>query len=221
MNKIIFTVVDLLAIAVISILSFALFPVSEGLIIAYIFLVLAVLMQFVPLFLSDKTKDTAYKTALYSASGIYFAIQLIISLSAYVSIIENLRVVVSLSTIIMVLDIAVILIVLQIGMNGDKAKQKENAKAYFIDKIIYNLEKCKNQTKDADIISTLDNVIEKARYSNLNSPSEAGQTESNILDEIENADKYIKTAKTRELKTSCDKIISLLSEREMLCKLYK
>ena len=221
MKKIIFTVVDLIVIGIISILLFVLFPISECLIIAYVFLALATLMQLIPLFFIDKIKDIAYKAALYSATGIYFIIQLIISLSACASIIESLGIIISLSTVVMMLDVMGILIVLLIAMNGNEANQRENRKAYFVDKIVHSLENYKNQTKDRNIILVLDNVIEKARYSNLNSPSEAGQIEMSILKEIENADKYVKDEKTRELKISCDKIASLLSEREMICKLYK
>ena len=110
---------------------------------------------------------------------------------------------------------------LYIWVSIDKTKSTESRKLLFIDNVIYRLEKAKSQSKDSDVITMINNVIEKVRYSNPNSVDKAAEIESEILQEIENVEKLALVSKTREIKSTCEKLISLFTEREMSCKLYK
>lgn len=221
MKKSTIIILDILIIAIMSVLSFGIFPITDSFILSYSFLMVATLMQIVSVFVSEKVKDTVYKTAVYSSSAIYFFIQLIVSLMGYITVDLSLVLISSISLALLLLDIVVDIIAIHMGISIDKTKSIESRKLLFIDNVIYRLEKAKSQSKDSDAITMVNNVIEKVRYSNSNSVDKAAEIESEILQEIENIEKLALVSKTREIKNACEKLISLFTEREMLCKLYK
>lgn len=221
MKKTTIIILDILIVAILSVLSFGIFSITDSFILSYSFLVIATLMQMVSVFVSEKVKDTVYKTAAYSSSAIYFFIQLIISLMGYITADLSLALIGAISLALLLLDIVVDIIVIHMGISIDKTKSTESRKLLFIDNVIYRLEKAKSQSKDSDIITMINNVIEKVRYSNPNSVDKAAEIESEILQEIENVEKLALVSKTREIKSTCEKLISLFTEREMSCKLYK
>ena len=221
MKKTTIIILDILIVAILSVLSFGIFSITDSFILSYSFLVIATLMQMVSVFVSEKVKDTVYKTAAYSSSAIYFFIQLIISLMGYITADLSLALIGAISLALLLLDIVVDIIVIHMGISIDKTKSIESRKLLFIDNVMYRLEKAKSQSKDSDVITMINNVIEKVRYSNPNSVDKAAQIESEILQEIENVEKLALVSKTREIKSTCEKLISLFTEREMSCKLYK
>lgn len=221
MKKSTIIILDILIIAIMSVLSFGIFPITDSFILSYSFLMVATLMQIISVFVSEKVKDTVYKTAVYSSSAIYFFIQLIVSLMGYITADLSLVLISSISLALLLLDIVVDIIAIHMGVSIDKTKSIESRKLLFIDNVIYSLEKAKSQLKDSDVITMINNVIEKVQYSNSNSVDEAAEIESEILQEIENIEKLALVSKTREIKNACEKLISLFTEREMLCKLYK
>ncbi len=221
MKKTTIIILDILIVAILSVLSFGIFSITDSFILSYSFLVIATLMQMVSVFVSKKVKDTVYKTAAYSSSAIYFFIQLIISLMGYITADLSLALIGAISLALLLLDIVVDIIVIHMGIRIDKTKSIESRKLLFIDNVIYRLEKAKSQSKDSDVITMINNVIEKVRYSNPNSVDKAAEIESEILQEIENVEKLALVSKTREIKSTCEKLISLFTEREMSCKLYK
>ncbi len=221
MKKTTIIILDILIVAILSVLSFGIFSITDSFILSYSFLVIATLMQMVSVFVSEKVKDTVYKTAAYSSSAIYFFIQLIISLMGYITADLSLALIGAISLALLLLDIVVDIIVIHMGISIDKTKSTESRKLLFIDNVIYRLEKAKSQSKDSDVITMINNVIEKVRYSNPNSVDKAAEIESEILQEIENVEKLALVSKTREIKSTCEKLISLFTEREMSCKLYK
>lgn len=221
MKKTTIIILDILIVAILSVLSFGIFSITDSFILSYSFLVIATLMQMVSVFVSEKVKDTVYKTAAYSSSAIYFFIQLIISLMGYITADLSLALIGAISLALLLLDIVVDIIVIHMGISIDKTKSIESRKLLFIDNVMYRLEKAKSQSKDSDVITMINNVIEKVRYSNPNSVDKAAEIESEILQEIENVEKLALVSKTREIKSTCEKLISLFTEREMSCKLYK
>ena len=221
MKKTTIIILDILIVAILSVLSFGIFSITDSFILSYSFLVIATLMQMVSVFVSEKVKDTVYKTAAYSSSAIYFFIQLIISLMGYITADLSLALIGAISLALLLLDIVVDIIVIHMGISIDKTKSIESRKLLFIDNVMYRLEKAKSQSKDSDVITMINNVIEKVRYSNSNSVDKAAEIESEILQEIENVEKLALVSKTREIKSTCEKLISLFTEREMSCKLYK
>ena len=74
-------------------------------------------MQMVSVFVSEKVKDTVYKTAAYSSSAIYFFIQLIISLMGYITADLSLALIGAISLALLLLDIVVDIIVIHMGIN--------------------------------------------------------------------------------------------------------
>lgn len=221
MKKSTIIILDILIIAIMSVLSFGIFPITDSFILSYSFLTVATLMQIVSVFVSEKVKDTVYKTAVYSSSAIYFFIQLIVSLMGYITADLSLVLISSISLALLLLNIVVDIIAIHMGVSFDKTKSIESRKLLFIDNVIYRLEKAKSQSKDSDVITMINNVIEKVRYSNSNSVDKTAEIEFEILQEIENIEKLALVSKTREIKNACEKLISLFTEREMLCKLYK
>lgn len=221
MKKSTIIILDILIIAIMSVLSFGIFPITDSFILSYSFLMVATLMQIISVFVSEKVKDTVYKTAVYSSSAIYFFIQLIVSLMGYITADLSLVLISSISLALLLLNIVVDIIAIHMGVSFDKTKSIESRKLLFIGNVIYRLEKAKSQSKDSDVITMINNVIEKVRYSNSNNVDKVAEIESEILQEIENIEKLALVSKTREIKNACEKLISLFTEREMLCKLYK
>ena len=222
MNRFIFVVVSLLVIAVISVLSFGVFQINDSFAISYSFLIIAVLIQLLPVFLTGKLKDSVYQTALFSVSTLYLIAQIIVSILGYMS--NNLSpiFIVTISSAFCITDIIAIIILVQLGIKGERTKRIEYGKSFFIDDMICKLEKIKGHSKDNDIICLIDRVIEKVRYSNLNSTEAVSEIELKISQEIERTGKLVSSlSKNREIQNSCDNIVSLLEERNALCKLYK
>lgn len=221
MKNLTFVVLDIIAVAIVSVLSFGIFPITIGFMPAYIFLILALLMQLFPMFISRKIKEFSYKAVLYSISAIYMLLQLFVSVLGYTILCFVVQTIITISITLLLTDIALLIIVTHIGIIGDKSNQKESAKVFFCERVMCELEKIKSQAKATDDISAVDEVIEKAKYISLNSPDKAAEIELRILQEIENIERLVLSSKTREVKNACEKLNSLFSEREMLCKLYK
>ncbi|MCD8180577.1 MAG: hypothetical protein LUF26_03750 [Firmicutes bacterium] len=221
MKKTTAVVLDALAIVIVSIISFAAVPVSETFLTAYGFLIAAVLSQLVPAFLSAKAKDIAYKTALHTLSLLYLIAQLAVSILGYSVLSERLIFVAVISSVLLILYIAAVIVAMQIINSGNNMKKRENQKVFFINRVQLELEQIKSDTKDNELAASLDKICDAVKFSNLNSPPEAADVEGKILDEIDNLKKQISADKAREIKAACEKILSLLSERNMICKLYK
>ncbi len=221
MKKSIVITLDILAVLLISIISFTLFNVSIGVVLSYIFLIIAFLIQWIPFLISNNFNDVAYKTVPYTLSIMYLILQICISLLGYTVFVNSIKFIVISSLVVMILYIASIIISYSISTNGEKSNKLQSRKGFFIEKTIYQVERLKSTTKEKEIVTLLDEVSDVIRYSNLNSPTQAAEIETEILNEVLNLEKNISLSKLKECKNSCAKISALFSERNMLCKLYK
>lgn len=219
MNKAVYIGADIAAAAIISVLTFAYADMTEFCVWAYIFLMISVFAQILPIVISDKMRDVANKAVLYTVSAIYLIIQLAVSLMGYVKLIEKGVIV---SSVILLLIYAVIIgTTAVISKNGESRIEKERSDIIFMDKLMLELNILKQNTKDYKIAAYIDEIIETGRHSILSSCPEAKTTEIEILDAIANLKKLLPTSRTNEIKNECDNLKSLLEKRNMLCKLYK
>ena len=219
--KKIFIILNLLAIAIVSLLYFSIFSITYNFILSYNFLIISALMQLIPVFMSERVNDTVCKIAMYSISAIYFVVQFIASFLCCMILDLPLMFIIAISLILLLTDIAVVFIIEEVGISIDKSNIDEKYKVSSINNIIYKFENIKSKSSDKDVVDLLNNIIEQARYSDLNNMDKIIKIESEILQQAENVEKFVLSSKIRETKDSCKKIISLFSEREMLCKLYK
>lgn len=219
MKKSIYIVADIAVAAIISVLNFVYADMTGFCVWAYIFLMISVFAQMLPIFISDKMRDIANKAVLYTVSVIYLIIQLVISFMGYAGLIENGVIV---SGVILLLIYAVAMgTIAGISKSGEKRKSKERSDTMFMDKLMLELNVLKQNTKDYKIMSYIDEVIEAVRYGILSSCPEAKTTEIEILDATANLKKLLSTGRTNETKNECDNLKSLLEKRNMICKLYK
>ncbi len=188
--------------------------------LSYIFLIISVLAQLLPM-IASKTKDAAYNSALYSISIVYFVVQLIISFLGYTILVNALKFITVTSVILLLIYAGAFVVIMQIAFSGTAAKKYENRKAFLIDKIQADAERMKSQTSDNDLTALLNKLSDAIRFGNLYSPKEANDVENHILDEMSNLEKNIASDRTRDAKKNCENILALLSERNMICKLYK
>ena len=217
-----FTIIalDVILICIASLLLFAYALPSPTFGFAYTFLIISILLQIAPMILSDKVKELSNRIALYSISLFYLAVQVIISFLGFFITINKITVIIA-STILFLLYTASMIILYAALKNEENVKDREKTKAFFIDKVIYKLEICRQRAKDDEILSLLENLIEAARYSNLQSCSQAMEAETGILSALDNLEKAFNEDNAKECKNECKKIASMLQERNMLCKLYK
>lgn len=219
MNKLIYIVADIAIAAIVSILTFVYADMTMFCVWAYIFLVISIFAQILPVFISDKMRDVANKAVLYTVSAIYLVIQLALSLMGYAGMIEN-GVIVSGVILLLLYAVAIGSIAVMLN-NGEARKKKERSDIIFMDKLILELNILKQNIKDDKIAAYVDEVIETGRYGILSSCSEAKTTEIEILDATANLKKLLSTGRTIEIKNECDNLKSLLEKRNMICKLYK
>ena len=219
MNKLVYIGADIVAAIIISVLTFAYADMTMLCVWAYIFLLISVFAQILPVFISDKMRDVANKSVLYTISAIYLIIQLALSLMGYAKLIEN-GVIIS-SVILLLIYVVIIGTIAVISKNGEVRKEKERFDVIFMDKLILELNILKQNVKDYKMAAYIDEIIETGRYSILSSCTEAKTTEIEILDAIANLKKLLPTGRTNEIKNECDNLKSLLEKRNMLCKLYK
>lgn len=219
MKKSIYICVDIAVAAIISVLNFVYADMTGFCVWAYIFLMISVFAQILPVFISDKMRDIANKAVLYTASAIYLVVQLALSLMGYAGMIEN-GVIVSGVILLLIYAVAVSSIAVMLK-SGEKRKSKERSDTMFMDKLILELNVLKQNTKDYKTVAYIDEVIEAVRYGILSSCPEAKTTEIEILDATANLKKLLSTGRIIEIKNECDNLKSLLEKRNMICKLYK
>ena len=219
MNKSIYICADIAATAIVSVLSFVYADMTGACVWAYIFLLISVFAQMLPIFISDKMRDVANKAVLYTVSAIYLIIQLVLSLMGYARLIKN-GVIVS-SVILLIVYAVIISAVAVTSKNGEERKAKERSNVLFMDKLMLELNILKQNVKDDKIAAYIDEIVEIGRYSILSSCTEAKTTEIEILDAMANLKKLLPTSRMNEIKNECDNLKSLLEKRNMLCKLYK
>lgn len=217
MNKTAYIITDLIIIAILSLLSFCIFPITDIFVLSYIFLIVAALMQMIPIFISQKMHHSAYKIALHSTFLIYLTLQITTSFLGYIFSVLSMQLIFAVSTVLLLINIAIAVIILQ----ADKHAEKEISKMLFINSATVALIKAKEMTKDMHIADALNDILETVRYSNINSSSETSEIEKKILDMIKELKENILASKTRETIYCCTQVKQLLSERNALCKIYK
>lgn len=219
MKKLVYIGADIAIAVIISILTFAYADMTAFCVWAYIFLLISVLAQIIPVLISDKMRDIANKAVLYTVSAIYFITQLILSFMGYAGLIEK-GVIVS-SAIFLLIYAVIIGVVAFASKNGEKRKEKERSDIIFMDKLILELNVLKQNGKDNTITAYIGDVAETVRNGTLSSCREAKTTEIEILDAVANLKKLVSTCRTNEIKNECDNLKSLLEKRNMICKLYR
>ncbi|MGN0621568.1 MAG: hypothetical protein ACI4I9_06850 [Porcipelethomonas sp.] len=221
-NKIVIIIIDGIALLIFSLLSFTYvnttFPAFT---VSYIFLSLAIIVQLVPVFLSDTKKDTAYKSLLFTVSFLYLAMQAALSILGYTLLRKSRTTIIVFSIILLCVYIAVMLGANTITDNGEYRRKAEKEKAVFIDKTVCKLEICKTGVVDNELSNLLNENIDELKFSDIMSPENASEVEVEIIESVRQIEKLINGNLINEAKNECRQLGRLIQERKNICKLYK
>ena len=189
--------------------------------VSYIFMTLAIIVQLIPVFLSDSKKDTAYKSLLFTVSFLYLAMQSALSILGYTLLKKSRTSILIFSIIFLCIYIAVMLSVNTIADNGEHRRKSEKEKAFFIDKTVCKLEICKADVKDNELSNLLNENIDGLKFIDIMSPTNASEIEVKIMESVQQIEKLVNNNRVNEAKNECRQLSRLIQERKNICKLYK
>lgn len=222
MNNKINIIINTLSTILVSILIFAFLPTEVDVFIsAYMFLLIAILVEMITVGICINKQEVSNKIACYSMSIIYTIIQAVVSLVAIISYPKSVVGTVAISSCLLLLYIIIFVIMLYVFSMAENREIIEKSKIIFINKIACDLETYKQNVMDEEILDTLSALIENVKYSDIMSSEKLKDVETRIEASVDCLETLLKNNDINEIKNTCDKINKLLKERNAKCKLYK
>ena len=221
-NKIASVIVSGIVLVIISLLSFTYANTkSPAFTVSYFFLLLAAVIQLIPVFFSRPKDDTAYSTFMFTVSLMYLVMQAALSILGYTILRSSKTTILIFSIIIICIYFAVMLNFHLFASRGENSRRNEKEKVAFIDNIVCKLELCRSIITDNELNYLLNDNIDGLKYSDIMSPDNASDVETQIKESVQQIEKFVNCNRLNDAKNECQQLKKLIQERKNICKLYK
>lgn len=205
--------VDIAFAVIISLLLFIFAPIiTKNFIFSYIFLLIAVFMQIIPLFLCRNAQNVIYKITWFIISIIYLMFQIIISFGAII-LFSNMTGKVGLISIILLFSYGIVMTVFyNISKYGQHNEMLQKEKRQLVELVIKGIRVCKNNTTDIELKEMCDEAIDRISYGNIMSIQELVNVKNQILSSVNLLEQLSAENKNNDCKEECHRLLALIQE---------
>ena len=212
-------IIDFFTVILMSILVFHFwFNESLAFWIGYIALVMALILQILPVLLtSNQNVDRIHTIFLYTISIIYLCIQICISVvGGFLQLLGGNAGIAAISIAALLLYIIFCVIYGMVSATGKGSYALEDKK--YLEMLAVRLEALKEGVFDEEILSDLENAIEKIRYSDVAHSAYITDIEQRINKVVDTLCNYMQEEKYDRCRVEFKKLNEFLAERAALCK---
>lgn len=189
--------------------------VSAVFIAAYVFLMLSVFMQGIPLFLSMGKQNVVYRCAYFVISIMYLLFQAALSFWGVFSLSDAAGRIVLISIVLFFSYGIAMAVSSCIFRQGHRDEMFRKEKRYFVEQAVSGIRLCKSRTTDMELIGLCDAAIDGINYSNVMSTQELKEVENQILMSACALEQLSAEHKNNDCKEECHKLLELVQERNI------